>query len=76
VDKISCLAFILYQSSESQGVKKRAIQLLNGDVTIRELKMNLDFQSLISHAEFLLKKNEFDRNKVQKFIEQYMLVEI
>jgi hypothetical protein len=76
VDKISCLAFILYQSSKSNELKDMAIQLLNGDVTLRDLKMNITFQSQIIHAEFLLKKNQFDRNKVQEFVEEFMLIEV
>lgn len=76
MDKISCLAFILYQSSKSQEIKDISIQLLNGDVTLRNLKRNVTFQSQIMHAELLLKRNQFDRSQVQEFVEEYMLIEV
>jgi hypothetical protein len=75
VDKISCLAFILYQSSKGQVIKEKAIQLLNGDVTLRELKRNCAIQPHLVIAEGLLKKNKIDRNQVQAFIEEFMLIE-
>jgi hypothetical protein len=76
VDKISCLAFILYQSSKSQDIKKLAIDLLNGDVSLRELKMDIRYKTQMMEAELILKKNELDRNKVQEFVENYMLIEV
>jgi hypothetical protein len=76
VDKISCLAFILYQSSKSQDIKKLAIDLLNGDVSLHELKMDIRSKSQMMEAELVLKKNELDRNKVQEFVENFMLIEV
>jgi hypothetical protein len=76
VDKISCLAFILYQSSKSDEVKKIAIQLLNGDVTLRELRKNFHLKPQLIKAESILKKNQFERNKVQDFVERFMLIEV
>ncbi|WML44795.1 hypothetical protein [Neobacillus sp. PS3-40] len=75
MDKISCLAFILYQSSKSQEIKEKAIQLLNGDITLRELKRNCTIQPHLVIAEGLLKKNKIDKNQVQEFIEEFMLIE-
>ncbi|HJV18128.1 MAG TPA: hypothetical protein VJ546_12280, partial [Bacillales bacterium] len=71
MDKISCLAFVLYQSSKSQEIKQLAIDLLNGDVSLRELKMDIRSKSQMMEAELVLKKNELDRNKVQEFVENY-----
>jgi hypothetical protein len=76
VDKISCLAFILYQSSKSDEVKKIAIQLLNGDVTLRELRKNDHFKPQLIKAESILKKNQFERNNVTEFVERFMLIEV
>jgi hypothetical protein len=76
VDRISCLAFILYQSSKSQDIKKLAIELLNGDVSLREIKMDIRYKSQMMEAELVLKKNELDRKKVQEFVENFMLIEV
>lgn len=76
MDKISCLAFVLYQSSKSQEIKQLAIDLLNGDVSLRELKMDIRSKSQMMEAELVLKKNELDRNKVQEFVENYLLIEV
>ena len=76
MDKVTCIAYLLYQSSKSQDLREKAIQLLNGDVTIRELKRNPSFQALIIMAESTLRKNNFDKLQVQKFAEEFMLLEV
>ncbi|MDP4084175.1 MAG: hypothetical protein Q8934_06120 [Bacillota bacterium] len=74
MDKVTCLAYILYQSSKNQIVKDKAIELLNGDVTLNELKKSL--QPYFSQAEFQMNKNQYDKNSVQEFAEKFMLLEV
>lgn len=74
MDKVTCLAYILYQSSKSNLVKEKAIQLLNGDLTLIELKKSL--QPDFSQAEAKFKRNEFNKIEIQAFAEKYMLLEV
>ncbi|MEH7247583.1 hypothetical protein V7114_12460 [Neobacillus niacini] len=76
MDKVTCIAYLLYQSSKSQDIKDKAIQLLNGDVSIRDLKRNTAIQAYIILAESTLRKNNFDKLQVQKFAEQFLLLEV
>ncbi|MDR7075539.1 hypothetical protein J2Y03_000527 [Neobacillus niacini] len=76
MDKVTCIAYLLYQSSKSQDIREKAIQLLNGDVSIRELKRNTSFQAYIIMAESTLRKNNFDKLQVQKFAEEFLLLEV
>lgn len=76
VDKITCIAYLLYKSSKNQGMREKAIQLLNGDVSIRDLKRNMSIQANVIIAESLLKKNKIDKDQVQLFAEQFMYQEI
>lgn len=74
MDKVTCLAYILYQSSMNEEIKEKALQLLNGDVTIPQLRKSL--QPYFNEAECKLKKNQFDKNMVQGFAEKFMLLEV
>lgn len=76
MDKVTCIAFLLYHSSKSQDIKEKAILLLNGDVSLHDLKRNVSTQSHIVMAESLLKKNNIDKTKVQNFAEEFMLIEV
>lgn len=76
MDKVTCIAYLLYKSSKNPDIKEKAIQLLNGDLSIPELKRNSSIQSHIVIAESLLKKNKIDKNQVQLFAEEYMTIEI
>lgn len=76
MDKITCIAFLLYKSSKNQDIREKAIQLLNGDVTIRELKKDVSVQAHVMIAESLLKKNKIDKNQVQQFVQEFMAVEV
>jgi hypothetical protein len=76
VDKVTCIAYLLYQSSKSQDIREKAIQLLNGDVSIRDLKRNVLIQPHLVIAESLLKKNKIDKNQVQMFAEEFLLLEV
>ncbi len=76
VDKVTCIAFLLYHSSKSQDIKEKAIQLLNGDVSIRDLKRNASIQAQLVLAESMLRKNNVDKHKVQLFAEEFLLLEV
>ncbi|MEH7077003.1 hypothetical protein [Neobacillus drentensis] len=76
MDKVTCIAYLLYKSSKNQGIREKAIQLLNGDVSIRELKRITSIQANVVIAESLLKKNQIDKNQVQLFAEQFMFQEV
>ncbi|MEH7484824.1 hypothetical protein V7157_27890 [Neobacillus drentensis] len=76
MDKITCIAYLLYKSSKNQDIREKAIQLLNGDVSIRDLKRNINIQANLVIAESLLKKNKIDKDQVQQFAEQFMYQEI
>jgi hypothetical protein len=76
VDKITCIAFLLYQSSKSQDIREKAIQLLNGDVSIRDLKRNATINAHLVLAESTLRKKTIDKNQVQRFAEEFLLLEV
>ncbi|MFD0828717.1 hypothetical protein ACT8ZR_24090 [Neobacillus sp. M.A.Huq-85] len=76
MDKVTCIAFLLYESSNSQDIKEKAIQLLNGDVSLRELKKDAQVQHYLVIAESLLKKNKIDKMQVQHFAEEFMVLEV
>jgi transposase-like protein len=76
MDKVTCIAFLLYHSSTSQDIREKAIQLLNGDVSIRDLKRNAAIQTHLVLAESMLRKNNVDRFKVQQFAEEFLLLEV
>ena len=76
VDKVTCIAYLLYKSSMNQDIREKAIQLLNGDVSIRDLKRNVSLQAHLVIAESLLKKNKIDKNQVQIFAEEFLMIEV
>lgn len=76
MDKVTCIAFLLYQSSKSQDIRDIAIQLLNGDVSIRDLKRNPSIQAHLILAESKLRKNTINKQQVQRFAEEFLLLEV
>lgn len=76
MDKVTCIAFLLYHSSKNQDIKEKAIQLLNGDATIRELKRNVALQPLLVVAESVFKKKKINKDEVQRFVEEFMFIEV
>jgi hypothetical protein len=76
VDKITCISYLLYHSSKNQDIKEKAIQLLNGDISIRDLKRNVLIQNHLVVAESLLRRNNLDKNLVQQFAAEFMNVEV
>lgn len=76
MDKITCIAYLLYKSSKNQDIKEKAIQLLNGELSIRDLKRNNSMKAHLVIAESLLKKNKIEKNEVQLFAEEFMVIEV
>lgn len=76
MDKVTCIAFLLYHSSKSQDIREKAIQLLNGDISIRDLKRNTVIQAHVILAESALRKKTIDKLQVQQFAEEFLLLEV
>lgn len=71
MDRISCLAYLLYQVNHAE-VKKAALQLVSGEISIKELRNNSQLLPYIEEAEKTLKKNTLSKNDVCDFVEQYL----
>lgn len=76
MDRISCLAYLLYNFNEERNIKDTAIMLLNGDIDLRQLNKNQETLPYIKVAEQYLKEYGVDIDKVVTFIEEFMLVEV
>lgn len=76
MDKVTCIAFLLYQSSKNQDIREKAIQLLNGDVSIRDLKRDPSIQTHLVLAESMFRKKTIDKQHVQEFAEEFLLLEV
>ncbi len=74
MDKITSLAYVLYHSSKCPFIQKSAIQLLNGDVSLRDLEKNSAAYPEIVKAKLYLKKNKLDKNLIQIFVEHFLFV--
>jgi competence protein ComGC len=75
MDKVTCIAFILYQRANTEKKKELAIQLLNGDVSLWELKKDSSVLADLTSAEGLFKKKDIDLHLVQEFAAKFLLVE-
>ncbi|OCA90602.1 hypothetical protein A8F94_01600 [Bacillus sp. FJAT-27225] len=75
MDKITHIAFILYHSSEDPDVRSNAIDLLNGETSLHALKKNLALLHLVNTAETMAKKQPSDKEELQRFVEEHLLVE-
>ncbi|KAA9021790.1 hypothetical protein [Niallia endozanthoxylica] len=73
MDRISCLAFLLYQA-ENEEIQKAALQLVNGEISIKELKNIPQYLPYIREAEKELKKNTLNTNDVCEFVESYLYI--
>ena len=76
VDKVTCIAYLLYTSSKNQDIRDKAIQLLNGDMSIHDLKRDHSVQTLLVMAESLIRKNKLNKKLVQLFVDEFMVVEV
>lgn len=50
MDKICCLSYLLYQS-DNEEIKDIAIQLLNGDVLLKDIKKSTSLKAYVIAAE-------------------------
>lgn len=75
MDKVTCIAFILYHATDDPDVKVKAVDLLNGETDLRELKSDGVLLHLVETAEASLKKQQIDKEELQKFVEQHLFVE-
>jgi hypothetical protein len=73
MDKISRLFYLLYQSDDEE-VKDIAIQLLNGDVLLKDIKKTKNIKAYIAATE--AKINKVDTHEVALFVEKFMLMEV
>ena len=73
MDKICCLSYLLYQS-DNEKVKNIAIQLLNGDVSLKDIKKIKELKTHIKATE--AKINKVDTREVALFVEKFMLMEV
>lgn len=69
MDRICCLAYLLHQSDDNK-VKNIAIQLLNGDISLKDIKKIKELKTYIAETETKLKK--VDPHKVAQFVEKFM----
>ena len=76
MDKVSCIAYLLYTSSKNQDIRDIAIQLLNGDMSMHDLKRDDSVKTLLIWAESLIRKNKLDKTQVQVFVDEFMVVEV
>ncbi|MEH7119283.1 hypothetical protein V7128_17980 [Neobacillus vireti] len=76
MDKVTCIAYLLYNSSKNQDIREKAIKLLNGDMSIHDLKRDQSVQTFIVMAETLIRKNKIDKIQVQIFVDEFMVVEV
>jgi hypothetical protein len=75
MDKVTCIAYFLYQTANTLEVKELAIQLLNGDISLRDLQKNVSLFPDLTVAESWHKKSKIDMALVQEFAEKFLLVE-
>lgn len=73
MDKVSCLAYLLHQSDDEK-VKNIAIQLLNGDVSLNDIKKRKDLKTYFTAIEAKIKK--VDTHQVALFVEKFMVMEV
>ncbi|MEG6533372.1 hypothetical protein V6C20_07500 [Caldibacillus thermoamylovorans] len=72
MDRISYISYVLYQS-HNENLKKWALELLNGTITLREVKVKSQVaEAEIQRAELLYKNGKLDYQNVCRFVAEYM----
>ncbi|AWI11558.1 hypothetical protein B4064_1021 [Caldibacillus thermoamylovorans] len=72
MDRISYISYVLYQS-HNENLKKWALELLNGTITLREVKLKSQVaEAEIQRAELLYKNGKLDYQNVFRFVAEYM----
>ncbi|CEG27298.1 hypothetical protein BN1002_02155 [Bacillus sp. B-jedd] len=75
MDKVTCLAFILYHATEDPEVRGKAVDLLNGETDLRALKADGGMLHLVETAEAVFKTQPINKEELQRFVEENLLVE-
>lgn len=74
MDQVSCIAYLLHKSQE-ENIKEIAIELLTGDLTLKEAKQISPFvNQQIKQAEILYKRKDIDLKNVTSFVQDFMFV--
>lgn len=76
MDKVTCIAAILYENATRQEVKDIAIQLLNGDISLRDLTKNKAIRPDLKAAQTLYKQKPWNKKQVIAFTEKFLSVEV
>jgi len=76
MDRISCLAYLLYHFNIEKNIKDTAVLLLNGDINLKQLKKNKKMLPYVTEAEKYLKEYGINTSMVAAFIDEFMLIEI
>lgn len=72
MDRISYISYVLYQS-HNENLKKWALELLNGTITLREVKLKSQVaEAEIQRAELLYKNGKLDYQNVFRFVAEYI----
>src|SRR4051794_35963856 len=69
MDKVSNLAFLLYNESTNVAVKQAAVKLLTGDLTVTEIKNNNETKAPFNNASKKLRKGYIKKKELNQFIE-------
>ncbi|MBM7655033.1 hypothetical protein [Neobacillus cucumis] len=76
MDKVTCIAYLLYHSSKNQQIREKAIQLLNGDASLHDLKRDGSVKAHLVTAESYLRKNKIKKAEIQLFVDEFMVIEV
>ncbi|KLV27985.1 hypothetical protein CHH55_15990 [Niallia circulans] len=74
MDQISCISYILHQSRE-ENIRKIAIDLLIGDISLKEAeRISPEVKKELKKAEALYKNQRIDLKAVSVFVQDFMFV--
>ncbi|MDU1845051.1 MAG: hypothetical protein E6778_05860 [Niallia nealsonii] len=74
MDQISCISYILHQSRD-ENIRKIAIDLLIGDISLKEAeKISPQVKKQLKKAEILYKSHKVDLKAVSTFVQDFMFV--
>lgn len=74
MDRVSCISYILHQSQD-ENMKRIAIELVKGDITLKEAKLISPLiRGQIIQAESLYKKKKIDHKDVSLFVHDFIFV--
>jgi hypothetical protein len=74
MDRISSISYVLHQSYNEK-MKKIAVDLLNGDLTLREAKQISPLaEAAIKNAENLYKSGQLNTHNIVRFVGEHMKI--